>query len=230
MPATSAGRPGRPAARRSQGLPRLALSRTRVMAKALRLVDQEGLEALSMRRLGAALGVEAMSLYHYVDTKDALLDGLSAHLWSEVSLPAERAPDWKVAVAETARSLRRLARAHPNAFPLLLGRPTISEPALRVLDALLRTFRHAGFDDARASRALGTLVAYAVGYAVVELTCGMGQPEVAARRCVVPQASARFADLARALGECNADTQFEFGLSALLAGLTDGNRRSRQTH
>lgn len=196
------------------------------MAAALRLVDREGLNALTMRRLGADLGVEAMSLYRYVDGKEGLLDGVSAELWSEVRLPGERASDWKGSVRETARTLRGLARAHPNAFPLMLGRPTLAEPALRVLDALLQTFRAAGLNEGLASRALGSLVSYAVGYAMLELTCGLGQPEVAARRCIPPEASARFTDLARTFAECDPDAQFDFGLDTLLKGL-EGDISSR---
>lgn len=194
------------------------------MTEALTLVDRDGPKALTMRRLGDELGVEAMSLYRYVDGKEELLDGVSAQLWSEVSLPDERASDWKAAVRETARTLRGLARAHPNAFSLLLGRPTLVEAALRVFDALLRRFTAAGFDEALAARALGSFVAYALGYGMVELTCGLGQPELAARRCISPAASTRFADLARAFGECDPDALFEFGLDTLLKGL-DGERR-----
>ncbi|MGH2396211.1 MAG: TetR/AcrR family transcriptional regulator C-terminal domain-containing protein [bacterium] len=205
---------------------REALTQARVMAGALKLIDGEGLDALSMRRLGAELGVEAMSLYRHVDGKEALLDGLSAQLWSEVRLPDERASEWKVAVGETARSLRELARGHPNSFSLLLGRPTLSEPALRVFDAMLRTFRDAKFSKTLASQALGTLVAYAVGYAMVEITCGLGQPELAARRCITPDAAGRFSGVSEALAECDPDALFDFGLEALLRGL-DAKRRSR---
>lgn len=203
---------------------RAPLTRSRVMGTALKVIDREGLEALSMRRLGAELGVEAMSLYRYVDAKEALLDGISAQLWSEVRPTDEHAADWKVAVRETARSLRGLARTHSNSFSLLLGRPTLSEPALRVLDALLQTLHGAGFDDRLAAQALGTLVAYAVGYAMIELTCGLGQPELAAMRCVVPNATGRFSDVSEALARCDPDAQFDFGLDALLRGLNAQRR------
>jgi len=195
------------------------------MGTALKLIDWEGLEALSMRRLGAELGVEAMSLYRYVDAKDALLDGVSAQLWSEIRVPDEHALDWKGAVRETARSLRRLTRAHPNSFSLLLGRPTLSEPALRVFDGLLRTFHAAGFDGAPAAQALGTVVAYALGYAMVERTCRLGQSKAAVRRCITPGAAGLFPAVCEAFAECDTEAQFDFGLDTLLHGL-DAPRRS----
>lgn len=208
--------------------PRGPLSRRRVLEAALRLVDAEGLETLSMRRLGAALGVEAMSLYRYVPSKDALLDGLAERLWAEVLPSVEAAPDWQAAVRATAASLRRLAHAHPNAYPLLLARETLPGPALRVFDAMLRMLRGAGFDPELADQALGTLVAYAAGYAMVELACCLGRPDLAARRCVPPDTGRRFADVARALGECDPDAQFEFGLEAILGGL-EAKRRARRS-
>lgn len=201
------------------------LSRARVSGEALKLIDREGLDALSMRRLGAKLGVEAMSLYRYVDAKEALFDGVSAQLWSEIRIPDEHASDWKGAVRETAHSLRRVARGHPNSFSLLLGRPTLSEPALRVFDALLRTFHAAGFGGALAAQALGTVVAYALGYSMVEHNCKLGQPEAAVRRCITPEAAGRFTDVAEAFAECDTNVQFDFGLDTLLRGL-DAQRRS----
>ncbi len=202
------------------------LSRARVMGEALKLIDREGLDALSMRRLGTELGVEAMSLYRYVDAKEALLDSVSAQLWSEIRIPDEHASDWKGAVRETAHSLRGVVRAHPHSFSLLLWRPTLSEPALRVFDTLLRTFHAAGFGGALAAQALGTIVAYALGYAMVERNCRLGQSEAAVRRCITPEAAGRFPEVSEAFAECDTDAQFAFGLDTLLHGL-DARRRSR---
>ncbi len=198
--------------------PARPLSWERVLDAALRLVDADGLAALSMRRLGAVLGVEAMSLYHHVPCKDALLDGLVERLWAEVRLPADAA-DWKVAVQAFARSLRGLAQAHPHAYALVLTRGTLPEAAFRALDALLRSLRRAGFDEDGAAEALRTLLAYALGYASVEATCALGRPDLAAACRVAPEVAARFAGVTCALAECNPDAQFEVGLATILAGL-----------
>src|SRR3712207_4723720 len=85
-------------------------------------VDREGLETLSMRKLGADLGVEAMSLYNHVPNKNALLDGMVEVLLGELRVPPEN-HDWEERIREGWRSFRRLAHEHPNVFPLFLTRP-----------------------------------------------------------------------------------------------------------
>src|SRR5438445_6468712 len=91
-----------------------ALSRARVCREALALVDAEGLEALSMRRLGARLGVEAMSLYRHVRDKADLLDSLQAAVMSEVSPKAAARDDWRALLGAMARALRGAPLRHPN--------------------------------------------------------------------------------------------------------------------
>lgn len=195
------------------------LNRQRVLEAALQLVDEQGLDALTMRRLGAELGVEAMSLYRYFPSKDALLDSLVERLWDEIQVPDEDTPDWKAAVLSTARSLRKLAHRRSKAYPLLLGRAVLPEPALRVFDALLRTLRGAGLGPEVATQAMGTLIAYATGYAMVELSCSLGQGDLTVQCSIAPDVASRFADAVRALTECDCDAQFDFGLEMVVSGL-----------
>src|ERR687894_3158370 len=101
---------------------RQPLNRRRVLEEAVRFADREGLEALTMRKLGAELGVEAMSLYNHVPNKGALLDGMVEVLLGEVEIPP-RSKDWEVRVRDGYRAFRRLAHEHPNVFPLLVQRP-----------------------------------------------------------------------------------------------------------
>src|SRR5919202_194847 len=96
-----------------------ALDRRVILHAALQLVDAEGLAALSMRRLGARLGVEAMSLSYYVPDKAALVQGLAEVILDDLQLPSAPVHAWQTAVREVARSFRRLGLAHPNVFPLL---------------------------------------------------------------------------------------------------------------
>src|SRR5918911_1159397 len=100
---------------------RQPLSRRRVLEEAVRFVDREGLEALTMRKLGAELGVEAMSLYNHVPNKGALLDGMVEILLGELEIPPEE-EGWESRVREAYRAFRRLAHEHPNVFPLLVVR------------------------------------------------------------------------------------------------------------
>jgi AcrR family transcriptional regulator len=111
---------------------RQPLTRDAIITAALELVDAGGLEALSMRALGAKLGVQAMSLYNHVANKDAVLDGLHERLLMQIELDAD-ATDWVQALRSGARSYRALARRHPQAFVLLATRPLATpEEVLRV--------------------------------------------------------------------------------------------------
>src|ERR671913_1313899 len=101
---------------------RQPLSRQRILEAAVRFVDREGLEALSMRKLGSELGVEAMSLYNHVPNKDALLDGMVEVLLGELEVPAE-SQSWEERIRQGYGAFRRLAHRHPNVFPLLVNRP-----------------------------------------------------------------------------------------------------------
>jgi AcrR family transcriptional regulator len=111
---------------------RKPLTRESIVTAALELVDAGGLEALSMRALGAKLGVQAMSLYNHVANKDAVLDGLHERLIMQIELDAGAA-DWIEALRSAVRSYRAVARAHPQAFVLLATRPlTTPQEVLRV--------------------------------------------------------------------------------------------------
>lgn len=111
---------------------RQPLSRDAIVTAALELVDAGGMEALSMRALGAKLGVQAMSLYNHVANKEAVLDGLHERLLMQIELDAD-ATDWVEALRSGVRSYRAVARAHPQAFVLLATRPlTTPEEVLRV--------------------------------------------------------------------------------------------------
>src|SRR5437879_8120056 len=98
---------------------RTALSRERIAVAAVALIDGEGLDALSMRRLGAELGVEAMSLYRHFPSKAALLEAVVARLLAELPVPAPTAARWQEAFRALARAYRALLTRHPNAIPLL---------------------------------------------------------------------------------------------------------------
>ncbi|MGH2946251.1 MAG: TetR/AcrR family transcriptional regulator [Solirubrobacteraceae bacterium] len=213
--------------------PRPPLTRERVLGEALRLVDEDGLEALTMRRLGKRLGIEAMSLYHHVDGKAGLRAGIVDLMWEEVERSVEEGDDWKHALRSLATRLRALAADHPHAFPLLMGASSFAEPMLRALSRGLAVLREAGFDDDRSARTLNTVVGYACGYAAMELsflatgvtaTRGADQLDslVELARALPPDTAPELVRVARDCCLCDMDQQFEFGLDALLAGLDPG--------
>ena len=219
----STKRPRQASAPASKGR-RGVLSRARILAAALELVDQDGLDALTMRRLADHLKVDPMSIYNYVDGKEALLDGIAEALWSEVRLP-DRARGWKRTLQGFAISIRRLSRAHPLAYGLLLGRGTLPGPALEVIDGSLKALEGAGLKRAKAAEMVRTLFAYAAGYAMLELTCapvaGSTQLEqiVNLTRALPRAAPARLVEVARLYADCDMDYQFNLGLDLILTGL-----------
>jgi len=123
---------------------RAPLNRDRVLHAALALVDEGGVESLSMRKLGQALGVEAMSLYYHVANKDEILDGLVDLVWSEIELPPAE-EDWETAIRTFATSAYGALTRHPWACNLYMSRPSLSAPRMRYMEYLLGRLRDAGF-------------------------------------------------------------------------------------
>jgi AcrR family transcriptional regulator len=199
------------------------LSRSRILAAALELVDQDGLDALTMRRLADRLRVDPMSIYNHLDGKEVLLDGLAETLWERVDLPAGTA-DWKKVLRSFATSLRGLALTHPHAYGLLF-RAWLSESALRTMDISLEALGRAGLDRRRAAEMMRTLFSYAVGYGLLELsaTAPTGATEleqlVSLTRAVPREAPAHLIEVARLMADCDMDFQFQLGLDLILAGL-----------
>jgi AcrR family transcriptional regulator len=100
---------------------RAPLTRERVVAAALAFIDEHGVDALSMRKLGQQLGVEAMSLYNHVDSKDDLVDAVASRLLELVEVP-DVSGDWRDRALAIADNVRAMGLAHPQAFPLLASR------------------------------------------------------------------------------------------------------------
>lgn len=119
------------------------LTRELIIDKALELIEQDGLENLSTRALGKSLGVQAMALYHHVPSKDALLDDVTARLAGMLVIP-EDGDDWRADLETLARSYMAIARSHPRAFPLLVGRRFNSPETLPILEKVFSIFRRAG--------------------------------------------------------------------------------------
>src|SRR3954465_7138723 len=120
------------------------ISRDRVLKAAVGLADEIGIESLSMRKLGQALGVEAMSLYNHVANKDDLLDGMVDVVFGEIGLPSS-ATDWKTAMRQRALSAREVLARHSWAIGLMESRSRPGPATLRHHDAVLGCLRGASF-------------------------------------------------------------------------------------
>jgi AcrR family transcriptional regulator len=144
---------------------RSTLARDRIVDAALDLIDRAGLEGLSMRKLGAALGVEAMALYHHFGSKERLLEAVVERLMEELRTHSGESADWLAALRTMARAYRTLAQRHPHAFTLLIR----SSPATKAhLDTVRVTLAAAGFDSVLAALILHVADCYATGAALAE--------------------------------------------------------------
>ena len=141
------------------------LSKQRVVLEAFRLADREGVHGLSMRRLAGALGAGAMSLYHYVASKDELLDAMIDIVFEEIELPSE-ATDWQTAMRREAESTRQVLARHPWAISLMESRTSPGPANLRHREAFTACLRRAGFSVIMATHANWLLNSYVYGYAL----------------------------------------------------------------
>lgn len=207
-----------------QTRPRLALDRTRIVAAALAIVDRDGLDALSMRKLGGVLGVEAMALYHYFPSKAVLVDAIVAFVLDRLQVP-QRVPDlhWTDVVREVAGSFRGLGRDHPNVFPLLATIGLDNPASLAPAEAVLSVLTQAGLSPREAFDAFMALKSYVVGYAMWEIRntarCGdrgvcreMGDIHATRDQPIL-------ASIAEWLTQRSVNSEFEAGLSLLIEGI-----------
>lgn len=188
-----------------------------VLRAALDVVDREGLDALSMRRLGVELGVEAMSLYNHVPDKGAILDGLCEVMLGELGDPPAGG-DWRARARAQTHRFREVGLRHPNAFPLLATRPIGAYDATRDMsEATLAGLRDAGFDRVTAIMAYRTLVRYTLGFVLAEVGA---RGELASDPAPVePTDHPLFAEMLATVRADDSGALFEFGLDVLLDGL-----------
>jgi AcrR family transcriptional regulator len=147
--------------------PRLPLSRERILRAALELADEGGIESLTMRKLGQALGFEAMSLYHHVADKDDVLDGVLDLVLAE-SEPPSPTGDWDDAIRASAISVHDALRRHPWSCPLLMSPGRIRPARLRYMDLLLGRLREAGFSPETTYHAYHVLDGHIFGFSLWE--------------------------------------------------------------
>ena len=147
---------------------RLPVSKERALQVAMALADAGGLEELTMRRLAQALQVEAMSLYHHVPNKAAILDGMVDCVFGEIELPVGNV-DWRTAMRMRALSAREVLKRHPWAIQLMESRTAPGPATLGHHDAVLGCLRRNGFSLALTGHAYAVLDGYIYGFVLTEL-------------------------------------------------------------
>nr|WP_132975658.1 TetR/AcrR family transcriptional regulator C-terminal domain-containing protein [Pseudonocardia dioxanivorans] len=165
-------------------LRRAALDRRTVLVEALRMIDADGVEALSMRRLGRALGRDPMRLYRFAASKDELLDGVVELVLADLQVPrAVDGADWDVVLRRCAHSFRAIALAHPHVVPLLVTRPLATPlglrpiATLRPLEAIVDLLVGAGFDPKGALHGYRLFTGFLHGHVLNEVQEQVADPD-----------------------------------------------------
>ncbi len=162
------------------GTGRPGLDRRRVLGAAIEFIDEHGIGELTMRRLGAHLGVEAMALYRYVPGRESLIDGVVEsvmdELYGDPDVLLEATHGWQDYLQRLAHGVRRIALAHPEVFPLIATRPPsapwIRPPlrSLRWLESFLQAMVDGGFSDASAVVAYRAYTSFLLGHLMLEVS------------------------------------------------------------
>ncbi len=203
------------------------LSRPAIAEAALKLIDDGGMPALTMRRLGQALGVEAMSLYEYVANKDEILEDILGSLFNEVELPDQNDRPWEELACELFCAFRCMLLAHPHAVTLVASRAVQPLEALAPIEMSLGIFRRAGFGRQGAVDAHRVLQSFTIGYLLAE-TSVLNDPTAVpnswgtaayALRELPADTLPHLSELAQVAIDRVADEQFPALLMVIISGL-----------
>ena len=213
---------------------RRPLTRERVLRAAIALADRHGVDALTMRRLGGKLGVEAMALYKHVANKDEILDGIAELVVGEIEIPAPGS-EWRTAMRQRAISARRVLKRHPWAIGLMESRGSSGPATLRYMEAVLATLRDGGFSVQMATHAFWLLDSYVYGHVIQEISLPIGTSEQtapAAGQMLDQPDIGDYPHLAEVAAEAmtsgyDIDREFEFGLDLVLDALEGVRTRVR---
>ena len=212
---------------------RQALTRERVLQGALELTDEIGIEAFTIRRLAAALDVKPMTIYHYLPSKEEIVDGMVDSVFEEIELPATDV-DWRTGMRGRCISARSVLQRHPWAPPLMESRRTPGPATLRHHDAVLACLRGGGLSLERTADAYAVIDSYLYGFALQEanLPGGGGGEIVDLAASMVPDMLADYPALTEFTTEWvmrpgyRFGNSFEIGLDLILDGLDRAARRA----
>ena len=196
------------------------LSRRGIAEEALALVEEEGMEALTTRRLAKRLGVEGPSLYNHVASRDDLLDEMTAVINEQIDASGLDHPDWRVGIADYARSYRRAFLVRPQLVATIASRPVRSGVSLRGYDQTFAAFESLGWDRRTAASVLAAIDFLVLGSAIETFGAGFDRPP--------DEYEPEYPHLADALratsDEDIDDLGFELGLAAVIAWVSERER------
>ena len=213
-----------PTSSRSRRRPTSPLNRDAILDVAIALIEHEGADSLTMRRLGARLGVEAMAIYHHFASRDELIVAIGDRLLDPLQ-DLDLGDDWREACRRFARAMRDLAVAMASTFRLLGLQPFDTPVSLRPVERLLGVLVGDGFSPGDALAIYRAIVSYARGYALAEVTgftVDAAGPESRRRLAALPRREFPIlAGRVKELADLYPNAGFELGLGALLDGLPD---------
>ena len=146
---------------------RQPLSPERIYRTALMLIQEKGVDDLSMRKLAGVLGVDAMSIYHHVENKQALLQGVFQTVQEELPLPDPMPADWKQALRQLGKGFHQVAQRYPGVFPAMITSPWGTEREREIFHYIQRALQKAGVREQDMPRATSALYTYGIGMANV---------------------------------------------------------------
>jgi AcrR family transcriptional regulator len=201
---------------------RETLTRDRIIDAAVVYADAHGIESLSMRKLGAELDVEAMSLYNHVDNKNDIYDGMIDYVFASIPLP-EQDGDWHDEIRRIGMAGMDAFTTHPWTVSLLMMRGNFGPASLRFTDRVIATLNSAGFSDEDAHHAWQMLSSHTMGYAFQQATNpGVAHHQGSEVSDQLESVAAEFPNVARLaplLAQCEYGTEFAFGLDIIVDGL-----------
>jgi AcrR family transcriptional regulator len=202
----------------------MQLSRERIITAAIDLIEREGAEAVSMRRIASVLGCGVMSLYNHVPSKAALLDDVAERVMSGIEFTADPGAGWEDQVRAQARAFRAIGRRYPRSTMIVVSRPTTSVTGLRPIENALATLREAGFGGGEAVLIMRAFVGFILGSLLREvgITPALGDAratdaaDTTRRMHLDPAQFPQVTSLSAELTQQDPDTDFEFGLDLLV--------------
>ena len=209
---------------RPSAKPRVRLSRDRVLRVAVQIADKNGIESLTMRNLAQRLGVEAMTLYHYVANKDDILKDIVDLVVSEIEVPSDGG-DWRAALRRSAISAHQVLLRHPWACSLMMSPARIGPARLRYMESLLGWLREAGFSAEMTHHAYHALDSHILGITMWEVGYSTGIKELPDSGATLRRQMSldQYPYLVEHMGQhgkpSRGDGEFGFGLDLILNGL-----------